>query len=57
MEQIENYLDNNKTVRLMLLDINNGYQKTGALHQISLDVGVSLEFVYGNYFSILQLCK
>jgi hypothetical protein len=57
MEQIETYLEKNKTVKLMLLDINNIYQKTGAIEQIKLDVGVSLEFVYSNYFEILKICS
>ena len=56
MKEIENYLKDKETLKAMLLtDLE--YNKTGGLIQISLDTNCSIEFVYSNYFEILNLCK
>ena len=56
MKEIENYLKDKETLKLMLLtDLK--YNKTGALTQISLDTNYSIDFIYYNYFEILNLCK
>ncbi len=58
METIEQLLEINPTLKLMLLNKDdNSYNKTGAIGQIHLDTGHSLEFVYSNYHSILKLCS
>lgn len=57
MEQIKQYINNNNTIKLMLLNKENEYLKTGALQQIKLDTGLSTEFVYKNYFEILNYCS
>ena len=57
MENIKQYLNNNNTIKLMLLNQENAYWKNGGLKQISLDVGVSLEYLYSNYFEILAFCS
>lgn len=54
MEQIKQYLNNNNTIKLMLLNKDNEYLKTGALEQIKLDTGLSTEFIYKNYFKIIN---
>ena len=56
MKEIENYLKDNVTLKAMLLtDLE--YNKTGALTQISLDTNCSIDFIYSNYFEILNLCR
>mgnify|MGYP000594882593 CR=1 FL=1 len=57
MEQIKQYINNNNTIKLMLLNKDNTYWKEGALEQIKLDTGLSTEFVYKNYFEIINYCS
>ncbi len=57
MEKIKQVLDSNKTIKLMLLDQDNQYNKTGALEQIRLETGLSEEYIYKNYHKIYELCK
>ena len=57
MKEIKQLLEINPTLKLMLLNkYDNSYNKKGALEQIHLDSGHSLEFVYSNYFEILSFC-
>lgn len=57
METIKEYLSGNTTLKAMLLSKDNSQNKKGALEQIKLDTGHSLEFVYENYFNILNFLK
>lgn len=57
MEQIKQYLNNNNTIKLMLLNKDNEYLKTGALEQIKLDTGLTEGFIYKNYFNIISFCS
>lgn len=58
MEEIENLLKNNTTLKLMLINKdNNSYNKVGALEQIRLDTNNSQEFIYSNYHNILNIAK
>jgi len=57
METIKEYLKDNTTLKAMLLKINDTSFKTGALEQIRLDTNLSKEFIYHNYFNILNLAK
>lgn len=56
MKEIKNYLKDKETLKKMLLtDLE--YNKTGGLTQISLDTNCSIDFIYSNYFEILNICK
>ena len=57
MKQIKEYINNNNTIKLMLLNKENTYWKEGALEQIKLDTGLSEDFIYKNYFNILNYCS
>ena len=57
MDEIKTYLKDNKTLKTMLLNDKNEYNKTGALEQIRLDTGQSISFIYENYHNILQIVK
>ena len=57
MEQIKNYIKANDTIIVMLLNRDNDYFKRGALEQIRLDVGVSLDYLYANFFEIFSFCS
>lgn len=54
MEQIKQYINENNTIKLMLLNKDNEYNKIGALEQIRLDTGLSEQYVYSKYFQILS---
>ena len=49
LQTLQNYIDNNNTIKLMLLDYKNEYNKLGALEQIILDTALDKMFVYQNY--------
>lgn len=57
MEVIKEILKDNKTLKAMLLLKDNYQAKTGALEQIKLDSGYPIEFIYQNYFNILEILK
>lgn len=52
---LQNYIDNNNTIKLMLIDYKNDYNnyndynRIGALEQIILDTALDKMFVYQNY--------
>lgn len=54
MEQIKQYITEHNTVRLMLFNQDNEYNKLGALNQMKLDLGISMELLYFHYFDILN---
>lgn len=57
MEQLKQYLNSNNTIKLMLLNKENTYWREGATQQIKLDTGLSDDFIYKNYFEILNYCS
>jgi hypothetical protein len=57
METIKEYLKDNKTLKAMLLKVEDVSFKTGALEQIRLDTNLSKSFIIENYFNILSICK
>jgi hypothetical protein len=58
METVKQLIKDNVTLKAMLINKEeNEYNKTGALYQISLDCGLTLDFTYQNYHNILQIAK
>jgi hypothetical protein len=57
MEEIKKLLNENYTLKIMLLNNKNRYNKVGALEQIKLDTGLSKDFISSNWFEIISLCS
>lgn len=57
MEKIKQYITDNSTIREMLLNQNNEYNKLGALEQMKLDLGISMDLLYFNYFELISYCS